>query len=182
MTAKGIAMSKYKHLSLDERLLLSFYKEQGLFQNEIARLMKRSESTISRELKRNSNQNGYVAATAQKRSLTRCAQISRIDQNLLLEQFIIERLQENWTPEQISGRLRAFPEKDIPYVNDESIYQWLYKPAQKGEICTNCYPKHIIDEADVCVSIVPEFPTEFQFTNALKTLLREMRWGIGKLI
>ena len=42
-----------------------------------------------------------------------------------------ERLQENWTPEQISGRLRAFPEEDIPYVNHESIYQWLYKPAQK---------------------------------------------------
>jgi IS30 family transposase len=36
-------MSKYNHLSLDERLLLSVYKEQGLFQNEIARLMKRSE-------------------------------------------------------------------------------------------------------------------------------------------
>jgi IS30 family transposase len=113
MTAKGIAMSKYKHLSLDERVLLSFYKDQGLLQNEIARLMKRSESTISRELKRNSNQNGYVAATAQKRSLARCAQISRIDQKPLLEQFIIERLQENWTPEQISGRLRGCPRSMI---------------------------------------------------------------------
>ncbi len=58
-------------LSLDERQLLSFYKEQGLSQKEISGLMKRSESTISRELKRNSNQNGYVAATAQKRSLAR---------------------------------------------------------------------------------------------------------------
>ena len=127
MTAKGIAMSKYKHLNLDERLLLSVYKEQGLFQNEIARLMKRSESTISRELKRNSNQNGYVGPTAQKRSLARCSQPSRIDLNPLLEQFIIERLRENWTPEQISGRLREFPEEDIPYINHESIYQWLYK-------------------------------------------------------
>ena len=130
MTAKGIAMSKYTHLSLDERLLLSVYKEKGLFQNEIARLMKRSESTVSRELKRNANQNGYVATTAQKRSLARCSQTSRIDQNPLLEQFILERLQENWTPEQISGRLREFPEKDIIYINHESIYQWLYKPAQ----------------------------------------------------
>ena len=124
-------MSKYTQLSLDERILLSFYKEQGRLQNEIARLMKRSESTISRELKRNSNQNGYVAATAHKRSLARCAQISRIDQHPLLAKFIIERLQENWTPEQVSGRLKTFPEADIPYVNHESIYQWLYQPAQK---------------------------------------------------
>ena len=130
MTAKGIAMSKYTHLSLDERQLLCVYKEQGLLQNEIALLMKRSESTISRELKRNANQNGYVATIAQKRSLARCSKTSRIDQNPLLEQFIIERLQENWTPEQISGRLREFPEKDIPYINHESIYQWLYKTAQ----------------------------------------------------
>ena len=77
-------MSKYNHLSLDERLLLSIYKEQGLFQNDIARLMKRSESTISRELKRNSNKIGYGGPTAHKRSLARCSQTSRIDQKPLL--------------------------------------------------------------------------------------------------
>lgn len=175
-------MSKYTHLSLDERLLLSVYKEKGLFQNEIARLMKRSESTVSRELKRNANQNGYVATTAQKRSLARCSQTSRIDQNPLLEQFILERLQENWTPEQISGVSGNF-QKKISYIliMNRSISGSI-SPLRQKEACTNSYLKHTTDEADGYVSIAQEFQTEFLFTNALKALLQGMRWDIGSLI
>ena len=161
-------MSKYTQLSLDERILLSFYKEQGRLQNEIARLMKRSESTISRELKRNSNQNGYVAATAHKRSLARCAQISRIDQHPLLAKFIIERLQENWTPEQVSGRLKTFPEADIPYVNHESIYQWLYQPTQKKRNLHKLLPQAHNKSCCVIVNRVIEEVEDAKSRESLK--------------
>ena len=124
-------MSNYSQLNLDERFLLSKYHQQGLFQSEISKLLNRSPSTISRELSRNSNQSGYVSTTAQNRALSRCSKISRIGTTPALEEFIIEKLHENWTPEQISGRLKNFPEEGITYINHESIYQWIYKPSQK---------------------------------------------------
>lgn len=124
-------MKGYKQLSLEERTILSLYHDKGMFQKEIAKFLNRCPSTISRELQRNSNKQNYVSTTAQHRALSRCSRFSRINLNPSLEQFIVEKLRENWTPEQISGRLKNFPEVGIPYINHESIYQWLYKPEQK---------------------------------------------------
>ena len=71
-------MSRYTRLSLEERLLLSRYKEEGLLQVEIALLLKRCPSTISREVRRNSNKVNYAPATAQHRALSRCKKFSLI--------------------------------------------------------------------------------------------------------
>ena len=54
-----------------------------------------------------------------------------MEQSQALEQFVVDKLRENWTPEQISGGLKYFPEPGLPYRNHGSIYPWLYKPEQK---------------------------------------------------
>ena len=51
-------MKFYKQLSVDERNGLQFYFMQKKSMREIARLLGRNVSTISRELKRNGNKNG----------------------------------------------------------------------------------------------------------------------------
>lgn len=134
-------MSLYSRLRLEERLLLSRYKEEGLLQVEIAGLLNRSPSTISRELRRNSNKVNYSPATAQHRALSRGKKFSLIEKSRVLEEFIVDKLRENWTPEQISGRLKYFPEPGLPYVNHESIYQWLYKPEQKKKALHKLLPQ-----------------------------------------
>ena len=39
---------------------------------------------------------------------------------------MVERLNENWTPEQISGWLRHGNERGLPYICHEAIYAWIY--------------------------------------------------------
>ena len=53
----------YKHLSITERERILFYLAQDLSLCQIARLLGRNKSTISRELKRNSGE--YLPSKAQ---------------------------------------------------------------------------------------------------------------------
>ena len=49
----------YQHLTLEERYCLAEFREKGLSIRAIARILKRSPSTISRELRRNQEKSGY---------------------------------------------------------------------------------------------------------------------------
>ena len=49
----------YKHLSLTERYYIELQKKEGRSMNIIAQALGRSQSTISRELDRNTGQRGY---------------------------------------------------------------------------------------------------------------------------
>jgi len=56
----------YTELSIEERVAIQIGRYQALSQREIARLLGRSPSTISRELRRNNDSAGrYVACDAQ---------------------------------------------------------------------------------------------------------------------
>ena len=49
----------YKHLSLAERYYIQVERKKKVSQSKIAEAVGRSQSTISRELKRNSGKKGY---------------------------------------------------------------------------------------------------------------------------
>jgi IS30 family transposase len=56
----------------------------------------------------------------------------------VLRKYIIEKLNKDWSPEEISGRLKLMhndPERDdyIPSVCHESIYTYIYHPDRKKE-------------------------------------------------
>ncbi len=118
-------------MSYEERTLIGPYASEGYGISWIGRLLNRSESTISTELKHNTNQTSYNPQTAHNRYDARRARASLIDQHINLQAYVLERIYEGHTPEQISGRLKAYgeAEKGIRYINHESIYQWLYKPS-----------------------------------------------------
>src|SRR6266545_3130853 len=54
-------VSSYKHLGLDEREILFALKSQGKSLREIAKILKRSDTTLGRELKRNRTGKGKVS-------------------------------------------------------------------------------------------------------------------------
>ena len=124
----------YKHLTKDERDLLSVLKSKGHKIREIARALDRDPGTISRELKRNAppvHTRYYLAHKAHDRARQR-AVASRTHQRLKNDQIrkhVKRKIKKGWSPELIAGRLKELhPELSISH---EAIYQWLYTDARK---------------------------------------------------
>lgn len=126
-------MKGYDHLSFEEREHIALLRAEGLCASAIGREIGRPRCTVSRELARNANADGsYRPLSAERRYLARRCRERCIDGDPGLAAFIRERLYEGWTPEQISGWLRAGHES-LPKISFETIYDWLFARPQKGE-------------------------------------------------
>src|SRR5262245_60173318 len=101
----GPAMAR--HLTLAERQVLQELLQRIGSRTEVARLMNRHPSTIYRELSRNSSARGYRAKHAQRvasdrrRGSRRPCKLADLD----VRQYVAERLQCAWSPDQIAGRV-----------------------------------------------------------------------------
>jgi IS30 family transposase len=87
-----------------------------------------SKSTISRELKRNSTPKGYAAESAHKKALKRCKR-KPYKANGERLQAVIDRLNQQHSPEQIARRLKK---ENHPGLSHEAIYQLIYADKQRG--------------------------------------------------
>ncbi|HDX1004366.1 IS30-like element ISApl1 family transposase [Glaesserella parasuis] len=118
--------TSYRHLTINEREKIMILLAQGKKQAEIAKALGRSSSTISRELKRHALES-YSATNAQN-SYLKHRQNSKAQRkleqpeyfNLVQEKF----LTENWSPEQISARLKL--EKSELSISYSTIYRGIY--------------------------------------------------------
>jgi IS30 family transposase len=102
-------MSHYTHLTIEEREKAMVLHKQGMKNNEIARELGRSPSTISREMKRNMGSDGYSAIEAQRKYKQRRKRSRRrlIFSNEAAANYVKERLNQQWSPEQIAGRAKT---------------------------------------------------------------------------
>ena len=117
----------YDQLDIDERYELYRLHETGTALREIGRLMGRSASTISRELRRNALPRGeYKPGSADRIALSRCRRLSRIERLSSLRTYVDDSLVMGWSPEQIVGRLRL--EGSEHTVGVETIYRYIYRP------------------------------------------------------
>jgi len=102
-------MNHYRHLTIDERENARIFLAQGLSLRAAAIKLKRSPSTLSRELKRNSYKNGnYTANHAQKLCNKRkrnCGITPKLADNKTHE-YVMERLSWGWSAEQIAERAK----------------------------------------------------------------------------
>lgn len=122
----------YDQLDIDERYELYRLHEAGTSVREIGRLMGRSASTISRELRRNALPRGdYKPGSADRIALSRCRRPSRIERLNPLRIYVSDRLAMGWSPEQIVGRLRL--EGSEHAVGVETIYRFIYRPGVRRE-------------------------------------------------
>ena len=126
-------MKKYCHLSADERGLIHLYLSEEISIRSIGEILRRPASTISREIHRNQNQLEYKSASAHRRYIARRQRDRVLDKDTILREFVMAQLSLNWTPEQISHRLKLFPEEGLRTLSPESIYQWIYEPTQKKQ-------------------------------------------------
>ena len=56
-----------------------------------------------------------------------------IERDRALRTFVVDRLAEGWTPEQISGWLKGGNERRLRAVSCETIYAFIYRAAQRAE-------------------------------------------------
>jgi IS30 family transposase len=123
----------YKHLMEEERDRLSLFKAQGKSLREIARLIGRDVSTVSRELKRNAppvHPGYYLSHKAQERADARKTaghERERLREPRL-RAYVGRMLRRGWSPERIAGRWTAMGRDPISH---EAIYQWIYVEARK---------------------------------------------------
>ena len=129
-------MRCYSHLSDDEREQIGLAKALGHSIGAIAQAIGRPKSTISPELSRNKLPSGrysplYAAGAYQLRRRREAL----IERDRALRTFVVDRLAEGWTPEQISGWLKGGNERRLRAVSCEAIYAFIYRAAQRAEHC-----------------------------------------------
>ena len=112
----------YRHVTRDERCQIFSLKSTGLSLSKIAAKLKRSVSTLSREVARNTAGDHYEFEQADKISNDRRSSASQTPKKLNAELIaeIESKLSLEWSPEQISGRLKK--EKSF-FISHESIYK-----------------------------------------------------------
>jgi len=125
-----------RYLSEDERVRLADLRREQRTMREIAALMGRSTSTISRELARGADAAGrYRPFEAHWRALgrRRLHRPSRLARDPALRDWVAGRLMARWSPEQVSRELRRrYPDEPERWLCAETIYQAVYRPDLGG--------------------------------------------------
>ncbi|MCK5606695.1 IS30 family transposase [Candidatus Pacearchaeota archaeon] len=125
----------YTHLTEQERYVISHLRVAGFSLREIARRLDRHHSTISREVRRAKSRFPYARywfdwsqSLALKR---RCrARHYRRQKNIRLVRYVETRLKKQWSPEEISQRIRIdYPNDANMRISHETIYRWAYLDA-----------------------------------------------------
>ncbi len=128
----------YSHFSKAERKVVYFMREiKECSLRAIAEALGRSVSTISRELRRNVDGRGdyhpdLACVLYWKRRERLVVRPKTEDRQLM--RLVVGRLEEGWSPEQISGRFRYVEFKDDPkyWISHETIYRYVKADRRRG--------------------------------------------------
>jgi IS30 family transposase len=123
-------MSDYRQLAYVQRCQIEALKKSGLSQQGIAELLGIHQSTVSRELSRNTGLRGYRHQQAQEKAEQRRA-ATHIPSKMTDEvvAMIDRKLGEKWSPEQISGWLLDTQNLSLSH---ESVYRHIWADKQGG--------------------------------------------------
>lgn len=122
-------MRGYTQLTREERYQIYILKKDNYRQTEIADLMGRNKSTISRELSRNRGLKGYRPKQAHNLAIAR--QMNKVQRRLGWDVWrqVEVLVRQEWSPEQIVGRIEM--EQDV-HISHEWIYQYIYADKRSG--------------------------------------------------
>jgi len=127
----------YKHLDYLKRCKILAFWKAGYKQADIAKEVGVNQSTISRELNRNITfvrtslgswqyKPDYAQANTERRHKEKNKKIKLTD---AVSDFIREKLQQKWSPDQISGYAKKHR---LFFIGKEWIYQFILKDKEKG--------------------------------------------------
>jgi transposase, IS30 family len=119
-----------KHITDGQRNEISALKRAGHKQKDIARLLHKDPSAISRELKRNKSDSGrYLARGAKLKTKERRIQANKrfkkIEHNTKVRQYVVKKLKKYLSPEQISGRWNKSHQNQ--HIGKDTIYKFVYE-------------------------------------------------------
>ena len=122
-------MKKASKLTDVERSEIDILHSKGSSARSIAKALGRSPNTVADEIRRNSYRDGrYAAAHAKQKAYVRRKyakyQGKKIQEDDELRSFIILKLSEHWSPDEIAGYLRNNPSMGR-YASKTAIYEWL---------------------------------------------------------
>ena len=120
-------------LTLAEREEISRAVVAGHSMRWIATSLGRAPSSISREIGRNGGQGCYRASQAEQAAWDRARRpkICKLAGNRMLAHIVANKLQVQWSPEQIAGWLqRTYPGDGTYQVSHETIYRSLFIQAR----------------------------------------------------
>lgn len=122
---------KYRQITSGERYAISALRRRGLTMRQIATELGRAHTTIAREIRRNSCNDGwYRPSKAASRTSGRRMR-SRRNARITSEQWaVVDRyLGMDWSPEQVAGFLKA---EGIMRISHESIYVHVWHDKARG--------------------------------------------------
>lgn len=129
-------LEKCKRLSLAERIVIETLLKEKRSKSYIATTLNRSRSTVTREVNKwGDNPIEIYSAQLAHWCVTEDNKNKRnqrkIEQFPSLKIYVYRGLLNNWTPEQISGRIKEdYPNHCIMSISHEAIYQHIYSQPQ----------------------------------------------------
>jgi|SRR3989344_1994588 len=134
---------KYQHFTKSNRNELSILLKKGYSYRDIGDALKKSPSSISREIKKNSVNGEYDPDKANHKAYFKRwnskYQSMKISANPKLEKYIMEKLKSGWSPQSIAERLQT-ENNGKSVVSFKLIYQWLNTPTGQH------YRKYIVSK------------------------------------
>jgi IS30 family transposase len=133
----------YQHLTDHDRYVIYHLYLFGLSSAEIGRRIGRHRSSISRELRRNANRMGEYFPEHADRLTRRRRQAGasrpRTDDAALMA-YVEDRLKRLWSPDQIAGRLKLKPPKNLAgkNISRATIYRWIWAAPERSERLRPC--------------------------------------------
>jgi transposase, IS30 family len=125
----------YRHLNIEEREMILKMRENDKTLEEIAEKLGRSRSTISRELRRNvSSAYDYKAHLAHRyyRNRRKNSKHPYKLKDEFLREHVDDKLNQEWAPEQISGRLKA--DGSNMSISTCAIYRYIHDDKAAGGV------------------------------------------------
>jgi IS30 family transposase len=124
-------MKEFKHFDFSEREKIERFLRKERSLRWISRLLDRSVSSISEEIKNNSVKGKYTAKKAEHKAYVKRQESKRdclkVAMDVDLKKFVIENIKDDQSPEGISGRLKHI-EKGIKYASGKAIYKFVASP------------------------------------------------------
>jgi len=111
----------FSHFNVEQRCEIARRRQAGESLRQIAAALDCAPSSIARELKRNSAASSYRPSYAQQQAGARRWRGSKLLRHPHLQQQVLDRLAQGWSPQMVAVRLR----KQGCQISYESIYRFI---------------------------------------------------------
>jgi IS30 family transposase len=137
----------YTQLTREQRYQIKALLDTGHSRTEIAQQLEVNKSTVSREVRRNRGRRGYRPKQAHEMALKRRKEKAQTKIGPETWGLVEAKLLEDWSPEQISGRLKT----EGIAISHEHIYQYIYADKRAGgTLWTHVCTQRLSDSEGLC--------------------------------